>query len=223
MRLLLIVIAVFLLYGIGFAKSPVDLASFLEDKVTMIHGAGPNGKKGSCTAFAIRNDKQWGITAEHCARNSTFGFDYTMTDHKQRPLIVLARANRQDDLVLLQGAVFGELPELRALTVNPQVGQQVGTRGYADGYAPSFFNWATVARVHPAKHGFRFQTDKGVRRGMSGAPMINADGLVIGVVIRGEAEYTEMTGSWHFQELFNAAAAAEEAAKEEAAKAEQSH
>ena len=41
--------------------------------------------------------------------------------------------------------------------------------------------------------------------GMSGAPVVNADAQVIGVVTKGTASNTYIIGSWHFQELYKAA------------------
>ena len=38
--------------------------------------------------------------------------------------------------------------------------------------------------------------------GMSGSPMVNEKGLVVGVIVKGTPSITYVIGSWDFQELY---------------------
>jgi len=187
------------LFLVGASKSPIDLATYLAKSVTLIHMRGPNQQWGSCTAFAIREG--WGITAEHCV-TSPAGFRYTVVDTQRRPLTVIGTAAKADDLALLRGDIFTELPSLTTLTTLPKAGEAVGASGFARGFGPPFFFYTTVARTH--LNGFLFHLVGRAGGGMSGSPVANRDGLVVGVLTKTAPGATEVTGSFHFQELYKA-------------------
>jgi len=182
------------------AKSPVQLAEHLAKSVTQIYMSGPNQKWGSCTAFTVNKNKGWGITAQHCVIQESTGFHFTVVDFRSRPLSLLAVAAPADDLALLQGEVFSSMPTLVALTIPPITGIEVGALGFAGGYGPPFFYFSTVARTHPT--GYKFQLVGASEPGMSGSPVANRNGLVVGVMTKSTSGSTEVIGSWHFQELY---------------------
>jgi len=202
------------------AKRPADLADHLRKSLVRIHMTGPRVQWGSCTAFAINKDRGWGITAEHCIVTER-GFEYRVVDDSFRPLAVVARSSRTvppnayDDLALLEGDIFREVPALIALTIPSVLGEEVFAYGYAGGEDVPFFFQSYIARVRP--NWFSMEIAGSVLMGMSGAPVANKDGLVIGVVTRGTHANTYITGSWHFQELYTAILLEEEL-KEEAKK-----
>ena len=195
------------------ADDPADLAETLADRVVRIHMAGPRLPRqwGTCTAFSVNQERGWGVTAEHCVSQPETGFAYDLVDDKRRPLTVLAHSYplgyRTDDLALLKGEVFTEIKALTALTIVPAAGVTVYAMGFSMGVQPAFFTDAMVARS--TERLFFIHLDEAMLPGMSGSPVVNADGLVVGVVSRGNYGYTAVTGSWHFQELYTKALADE--------------
>ena len=73
----------------------------------------------------------------------------------------------------------------------------------AGGYGPPFFFFTRVARVHPT--GYVFHITGPSEPGMSGSPVANRNGLVVGVLTQTAEGSSAVTGSWHFQELYQSA------------------
>ena len=140
---------------------------------------------------------------------SVNGFEFRVVDDRTRPLEIIARSSTifpprpEDDLALLEGDIFRELPALTALTIVPDVGTVVATYGFARGERNPFFYVSNVARTRP--RWFSLEMAGSVLSGMSGAPVVNGNAQVIGVVTKGTASNTYIIGSWHFQELYKVA------------------
>lgn len=199
------------------AKTPVQLSTHLQKSIIRIHMTGPIVDWGTCTAFSINKKRGWGITAEHCVISKQ-GFEYRVVDDALRPLTVVARSSAivpprpADDLALITGDIFFETDELIALTIVPTVGSEVATSGFALGEANPFFFYTRIARTAPKW--FSMEIAGGVLQGMSGAPIVNKDGLVAGVLTKGTYGHTFVIGSWHFQELYRHALLVEESKKD---------
>jgi hypothetical protein len=219
MRRLGVVLALLLFSVSGHAKSLPELAEFLRERVVRIHMAGPNALwAGTCTAFGIDATRGWGITAEHCVQTRD-GFRYQLYDDARRPLTLLVTSTElgphncrflpqmlrcpDDDIALIQGKTFTERPALVAQTVVPAPGVQVAAGGFAVGRFPAFFWAGTIARTYP--EWFHFEVQGPILQGMSGSPLVTAEGLAVGVVTKGTYGHTLALGSWHFFELREAA------------------
>ena len=190
------------------AKDLSGLAEQMRESITRIRMTGPVVRWGTCSAFSINQERGWGLTAEHCVV-SVNGFEFRVVDDQTRPLEILARSSTifpprpEDDLALLAGDSFRELPALTALTIVPEVGTVVATYGFARGERNPFFYVGNVARTRP--RWFSLEMAGSLLGGMSGAPVVNDKAQVIGLVTKGTASNTYIIGSWHFQELYKAA------------------
>ena len=190
------------------AKDLSGLAEQMRESITRIRMTGPVVRWGTCAAFSINQERGWGVTAEHCVV-SVNGFECRVVDDQTRPLEILARSSTifpprpEDDLALLAGDIFRELPALTALTIVPEVGTVVATYGFARGERNPFFYVGNVARTRP--RWFSLEMAGSLLGGMSGAPVVNDKAQVIGLVTKGTASNTYIIGSWHFQELYKAA------------------
>ena len=190
------------------AKDLSGLAEQMRESITRIRMTGPVVRWGTCSAFSINQERGWGLTAEHCVV-SVNGFEFRVVDDQTRPLEILARSSTifpprpEDDLALLAGDIFRELPALTALPIVPEVGTVVATYGFARGERNPFFYVGNVARTRP--RWFSLEMAGSLLGGMSGAPVVNDKAQVIGLVTKGTASNTYIIGSWHFQELYKAA------------------
>lgn len=206
MRLLIasLVLAMFFTL-LGTAKDLSGLAEDMRKSITLLRMTGPALRWGTCSAFAINKDRGWGLTAEHCVVTAD-GFEYRVVDEQSRPVEVIARSSAifppqpEDDLALVRGDIFRELPELTALTIVPDVGDIVAAYGFALGQRIPYFYTSNVARTRPTW--FSFEISGPVMHGMSGSPTVNEKGLVVGVIVKGTPSNTYVIGSWHFQELY---------------------
>ena len=190
------------------AKDLSGLAEQMRESITRIRMTGPVVRWGTCSAFSINQERGWGLTAEHCVVTVN-GFEFRVVDDQSRPLEIIARSSTispprpEDDLALLEGDIFRELPALTALTIVPEVGTVVATYGFARGERNPFFYVSNVARTRP--RWFSLEMAGSLLGGMSGAPVVNDKAQVIGVVTKGTASNTYIIGSWHFQELYKVA------------------
>ena len=206
MRLLIasLVLAMFFTL-LGTAKDLSNLAEDMRQSITRLRMTGPALRWGTCSAFAINKDRGWGLTAEPCVV-TVDGFEYRVIDEPSRPISVVARSSAifppqpDDDLALVQGDIFRELPALTAMLVIPDVGDIVAAYGFALGRRTPYFYTSNVARTRPRL--FSFEISGPVMHGMSGSPMVNEKGLVVGVIVKGTPSNTYVIGSWHFQELY---------------------
>ncbi len=189
------------------AKSPTDLAKLLHERVTRIHMAGPwMNAWGTCTAFGIDKKKGWGITSEHCVVSEA-GFPYPyVVDDQNRVITTLVTSTPlgflDDDLALLEGEIFTELDDLDINPSPPFPGEEVYSSGFPFGQRPPFFMVNSIARTSTTN--FKMQFQNGVDQGVSGSPVVDRNGRVVGVIAAGTNNVTEVIGSWHFQELLEA-------------------
>lgn len=187
------------------AKNLRNLAKDMRESIVRIHMTGPILQWGTCSAFTINQERGWGLTAEHCVVTKE-GFEYRVVDDNSRSVDIIARSSLifpprpEDDLALLEGDIFREFPDLTAMTVIPEVGTTIAAYGFARGERRPFFFASTVARTRP--RWFSLEMSGSVLQGMSGAPVVDPDGLVVGVVTKGTPSNTYVIGAWHFQELY---------------------
>ncbi len=196
-KLIAIFVFIFLL------TTPVKSQGIIDDiqqNLVRIHASGPNNRWKTCTAFVI--EKGWGVTAEHCVTTDE-GFDLKILDDQRRKITVFARSITSgfngDDIAILTGEIFKETPGLTLSDNIPDLGEDVYAMGFADGTPFPFLVKSSIARKWDP---FYFSLQDGVLPGMSGGPVVDTNGNVVGVISRGNYGATQSSGSEHIQELF---------------------
>jgi hypothetical protein len=139
------------------------------------------GNSGSCTAWAVK-PFQW-ITAKHCK-------EPVMTIDNQLVEVI----KETDDLLLVSGP---NVPPLLLAVKDPQIGDEVFLFGYPPGYdweKPIFFHGMvnTDEHIDGEIHHNLYGIDSTGGPGMSGGPIINYDGRVVGVVELSSTRYSNM-------------------------------
>jgi hypothetical protein len=188
------------------AKNPVALAEDLAKSITRIHAAGPYRNWNSCTAFSVNEERSWGMTAEHCVITAG-GFVMDIVDDQYRELTLVANSTAlgfgNDDLALIGGEIFKELNQLTSMTIVPPAGGTISALGYALGQTPPTFYHGIVARS--SNEVFMMFLQGAALSGMSGAPVVNSDMQVIGLITETSVADIKVTGTKHFKELQEAA------------------
>jgi S1-C subfamily serine protease len=132
-----------------------------------------------CSAFAIDNERDYVLTAKHCA-----------SDDPQKPTIVDLIPSRvvaedvQRDLLVLHvpGLDRKALPLAKD---DPAIGAEVASYGYGMGLVKPMFRIAHVANTRvtlPSLDGEWVIFDGAFVGGQSGAPVVNAAGEVVALV-----------------------------------------
>lgn len=137
--------------------------------------------QGHCTGIQV--GIQWVLTADHCLPPSAERADVTVNGD----IVRVIKRNSNLDLALLEAA-SGDRPIIVIRTKAPQIGEPVTAVGYADaprmrdeGINPLVLR-RSIARV--GSNGYIY-TDGTFIGGMSGGPVVDADGKLIGVIRQG--------------------------------------
>lgn len=137
----------------------------------------PNGivmSRPVCSAFMIDQLRHFALTAAHCAEDGV--------EADQAPTTVVY-LNGNLDLAVLQ--VAGSKPALRYRLTAPKQGQPVFSLGFGYGQAAPIFRQGYVSEVEVSyrdEPGVWLTLDNAFVGGQSGAPVLDINGLVVGVV-----------------------------------------
>jgi S1-C subfamily serine protease len=148
---------------------------------------------GGCTAFSINDLRDYFLTAAHC-----FGTNMTVGDKPAR-LVLL---DIPSDLMVLVVPESGEVPEVRPAKLRDCPdgsrgytcqGQDLAAMGYGFGGMVPLLKTGTVAYSNVAIPGWGFGANEEMLLtgfsyipGMSGGPVFNRDGRIVGVVQWGD-------------------------------------
>ena len=137
-----------------------------------------------CTAFSINRDQGLYMTAFHCTEEfmntpREEGAKAEFPTLFDKPLEVIY-ANKALDLAILKAEV--KKPALRYRTRPLEVGNEVGAYGYGMGMAVPIFRSAIVSVFLRDEAGTEWVLlDNSLVQGMSGGPIVDRSGRVIGV------------------------------------------
>ena len=140
-----------------------------------------------CTAFSINYDQGLYMTARHCTQpfegnDSEKGAPSVIEEFPTfngKPLFLVFESDALD-LAILKSYV--KTPALRYRTKPTDVGQAVGAYGYGYGGATPIFRVGVVSVFQRDERGSEWMLlDTPLVRGMSGGPIVDEDGRVVGV------------------------------------------
>ncbi len=133
-------------------------------------------QSGDCTAFSINRAKHFYATAAHCN-----GVDVRIEGHATGVVYL----DETKDLMVLQAPLLDQ-PALKLATKQLRMGQPVAAYGYAYGWPqPSLKNGlVSIPKFASGQFGNRLLTifNFSFIQGMSGGPVVDADGRVVGIV-----------------------------------------
>lgn len=156
----------------------------------------------TCSAFAIDNEREYVLTARHCA--SADPAQPTIVD------LIPARVVADDvkrDLMVLQVPGL-QRKALKLAAHDPATGEEVASYGYGGGYAKPMLRIAHVANRRISLLGLDGEwvmVDGAFVGGQSGSPVVNAQGEVVSIVQmssdrmgigRGAEEIRDRVGKW---------------------------
>lgn len=160
------------------ATIPVDVVSLIRASIVRITVQTAMGE-GACTGWAI--SARMYVTADHCTPGKA-EWDYRIDGHKAFVL----KADGVTDLALVMTDIDKPLLSLREAPLT--VGEGVRAFGYAYGFLePIVLSLQTQILDYTLEKGIYPGTifTPGVIGGMSGGPIVDAQGRIVGIVQRG--------------------------------------
>ncbi len=148
-------------------KSPADLYTFIQPSLVEIGYLTETEGKSYCAGFVVDAAKGWVLTAKHCVNPAPEGQTYIGAD--VRPVL------RSDELFALLSIPVMKQPPLAIRAKRPAIGEAAVAVGYGFGLP------TMISGIVAAFNDDDLALDVGLIPGMSGGPMVDAYGEVIGV------------------------------------------
>ena len=184
-----------------FAKTPQEIAELAKSVTVQINGT----ERGGGTGFIIakQGTSYTVLTAQHVVRHNqatykirsyTTGKEYQVTR-----VIPLQKTDNELDLAVV---IFNSTESYPVVTLGDSAQATTGTQVFAIGYPnnrsrnllnPEFTQGIVTSRPPTHKRGYTLRYDAKTQRGMSGGPVFDGEGRVVG--IHGEAELDSLTNN----------------------------
>ena len=143
------------------------------------------GERGSCTAFSINEQENYVLTASHCFGHDIEGKDLLVDNS---PAKLIARDQKHDLMVLYVKGL--DKPAIHMAKRDPRVGDNVASYGFGLGLEHPLFRVSYVSATDTTIDGSGLPdrliaVDTQFVPGMSGGPVVNADGNLVMMVEAG--------------------------------------
>ena len=136
--------------------------------------------KAMCTAFSINEERGIFLTAKHCIDEYTS--DEGQQEHSllyHQPYTVLL-SNEDLDIAILVSKRHAR-PALRPRRASLSVGEPVATYGYGYGLNQPTFRTSNISLLSTSKNPYATHLDNAIIPGMSGGPVVDSRGQLVGV------------------------------------------
>jgi S1-C subfamily serine protease len=135
-----------------------------------------------CSVFSVNPKNHGWMTAAHCIQDPETGVPYTDTYFIDGHTARIVEVDVEHDLALVQTPDWTDPVGLKLALRGPIQGDTIEALGYAWGQARSFYFVGIVAQTEFNLFGF-FGSMAGMPAigGMSGCPLVDHDGRVVGV------------------------------------------
>ena len=139
--------------------------------------------EGSCTAFVIDEEKDLVLTAAHCYA------DVKELYVDKKPVGKIVHKDTKKDLMVLHVPDI-DRPSIALAKDDPKIGDEVASYGYGYGLEQPFFKAHHVmgSDIHINEQGIGgplVGVDTSYDPGMSGGPLVNTSGELVGIVQMG--------------------------------------
>ena len=140
----------------------------------------------TCTAFSIDQERGHYITTSHCLHPAGSDDEDDVPLIDEQPLEVLFE-NTDFDLAVIK--ITTQRPALAVQTTPLQQGTEVASLGFALGRSVSSLRTAIVSKLDVATNDIPFVGfDNAFVGGMSGGPIVDRHGKVVGIATRTDAQ-----------------------------------
>ena len=184
------VLLAIVLMGVLLVQSPVAEAMDWTRIVQMLRGstvplACSLHQQHVCTAFSINQEEGLYLTAFHCTPKFVSAPDETGHVNEEEPLLdgkplAIVFANEEVDIAIVRGVKHR--PALLPRTKTLEVGTEVGSYGYGYGLEAPIFRTGVISVFLKGPDNIeRYLVDNAFIMGMSGGPVVDRDGRVVGV------------------------------------------
>ena len=182
-----------------FAKTPQEIAQLAESVTVQIDGSERSRGGGSGFIIAKQGTSYTVLTAYHVVANSKATYQIrsytTGKEYQVTRVIALQKTDRELDLAVV---TFNSTESYPVATLGDSAQAATGTQVFAIGYPnnrsrnlvnPEFTQGFVTSRPQTHKRGYTLRYSATTQKGMSGGPVFDAEGRVVGIHGQGDRDY----------------------------------
>lgn len=186
-----------------FAKTPQEIAKLAESVTVQINGSERDRGGGTGFIIAKQGTSYTVLTAQHVVRHHQATYKIrSYTTGKEYQVTRVVPLQKTDNELDLAVVTFNSTESYPVVTLGDSAQATTGTQVFAIGYPnnrsrnllnPEFTQGFVTSRPPTHKRGYTLRYDARTQRGMSGGPVFDGEGRVVG--IHGEAELDSLTNN----------------------------
>ncbi|MCC3436488.1 MAG: tetratricopeptide repeat protein [Oscillatoriales cyanobacterium] len=186
-----------------FAKTPQEIAKIAESVTLQINGT--DGRSGTGFIIAKQGTTYTVLTAKHVVPNSKATYKIRSSTGKEHQVTRVIPLQKTDNELDLAVATFNSTETYRVVTLGDSLQAESGTQIFVIGYPnnrsrnqpnPEFTQGFVTSRSPTHKRGYTLRYTAITQKGMSGGPVFDGEGRVVGIHGEGELDFsTNDTGA----------------------------